>query len=156
MNGGNRNIRTHNEQCPVCTTILVNQKRSLAMRGNLARITETMKQREYLYLILAGLLKRSGGEILLHNPPNADELEGLGVDYRFDDDGVLHLTLKPVYPCPKCGALNAIGVNIPFVHQCECGYIYGIDYGTGDSESRSWAYKDVKDLRIRKSEEATS
>jgi hypothetical protein len=93
MNGGNRNISTHNTKCPICTSILTKPERTHAMRKNIQGLSQTEKERNQLYLIVWGILRERGGEILLSNPPTAEEIEGHDVEFAMQDDGSLKLKL---------------------------------------------------------------
>lgn len=93
MNGGNRNIATHNTRCPICTSILTKPDRVRSLKQHLPELMKAEQERNRLYLILFGILRQHGGQIVLHNPPDAEEIEGKSIDYNIDNDGALHITL---------------------------------------------------------------
>ncbi len=93
MNGGNRNIGTHNTKCPLCTSILTQPKRVRAMRENVKPILEMEAERDRLLLILWGILREHGGQLTLRTPPSEEEMEGHPIDYDIDNDGTLRISL---------------------------------------------------------------
>lgn len=83
----------HGAMCPLCTSILTKPERALALKRNLPPLVDTENERNRLYLILWGVLREHGGEIVLRRSPDQEEANAHAISYKIDDDGALRISL---------------------------------------------------------------
>lgn len=91
MNGGNRNIATHNTKCLLCTSILTKPERVRALRENIKPLIATEQERNWLMTVLFGLLREHHGDLFVRQMPTQEEAGLYKIEHRQDEDGTLRI-----------------------------------------------------------------